>query len=180
MVTVSLPLDPIFDPVGIVVWAIDTGIYDVMYSAWGWPVVEIVHFTGLCLLMGTVGMFDLRMMGLVRGVTLPALHRLVPFGIMGYCMNVLTGLCFFTASPELFMFNPSFHLKVLFMGIAGINVLLFYTTMFRKVKLLGPGENAPLPARIFGGVSLFLWLGVITFGRLLTFFKPPAHWCPWC
>jgi len=57
---------------------------------------------------------------------------------------------------------------------------LFYTTMFRKVKLLGPGENVPLPARIFGGVSLFLWLGVITFGRLLTFYKPPEHWCPWC
>ena len=49
--SLGLPDDPIFDPVGIVVWSIDTGIYDVMYSAWGWPVVEIVHFIGLCLLM---------------------------------------------------------------------------------------------------------------------------------
>ena len=36
--------DPILDPVGIVVWSIDVGIYDLMYSAWGWTVAEIVHF----------------------------------------------------------------------------------------------------------------------------------------
>ena len=60
--------DPILDPVGIIDWAIDVGIYDLMYSAWGWTIAEIVHFTGLCLLIGTVGMFDLRMMGLVKGL----------------------------------------------------------------------------------------------------------------
>ena len=36
------------------------------------------------------------------------------------------------------------------------------------------------PARIIGGVSLVCWLSVITFGRLLTFYRPPFHWCPWC
>ena len=50
------PHDPIFDPVGIVVWSIDSGLYDLMYSAWGWTIAEIVHFTGICLLIGTVGM----------------------------------------------------------------------------------------------------------------------------
>ena len=70
---------------------------------------------------------------------------------------------------------------MLSMSVAGVNVLLFYTTMFRRVKTLGPGENAPMPARIIGGVSLVCWLSVIACGRLLTFYRPPAfHWCPWC
>src|SRR5690606_29125917 len=76
---IALPQDPIFDPVGIVVWAIDTGIFDVMYSAWGWPMAEIVHFIGICLLIGAVGMFDLRMIGFARGLSIEALHKLVPF-----------------------------------------------------------------------------------------------------
>ena len=161
-------------------WLPTTTVAEYMRGNWEWPACESLHFIGLSMLIGTVGLFDLRLLGLGRSIPLPSLHRLVPFGILGFCINALTGLCFFTASPELFMFNPSFHLKVLSISLAGVNVLLFYTTMFKKVRFLGPGENAPMPARIIGGVSLFLWLGVITFGRLLTFFKPPEHWCPWC
>src|SRR5690606_30505657 len=87
----GLPSDPIFDPVGIVLWAIDRGIYDLIYSAWGWPIAEILHFTGLCLLIGTVGLFDLRMMGLVKGPSLLALHKLVPFGVLGFALSAGSG-----------------------------------------------------------------------------------------
>lgn len=36
-----------------------SGIYDFMHSAWGWPMIESLHFIGLSLLIGTVGLFDL-------------------------------------------------------------------------------------------------------------------------
>jgi hypothetical protein len=149
-------------------------------TTWAWPVAESLHFIGLSLLIGTVGSFDLRLMGLGKGIPIAALHRLIPWGIAGYIVNVLTGLSFFSAAPFLFAYNPSFHLKVLFMALAGVNVMLFYTTMFRKVTELGAGQSAPLAARIIGGVSLVSWLVVITCGRLLTFYKPPFHSCPWC
>ena len=161
-------------------WLSTTALADYMNGWWEWPIAESLHFIGLSLLMGTVGLFDLRLMGLGKQIPLSALHRLIPWGIGGYVLNMLTGICFLTAAANQYMYNPAFQLKILSMSIAGVNVLLFYTTMFRKVKTLGPGENAPLPARIIGGVSLTCWLGVITFGRLLTFFRPPFHWCPWC
>jgi hypothetical protein len=162
-------------------WLTTTTLADYMHGRWEWPIAESLHFIGLSMLIGTVGLFDLRLMGLGRQIPISALHRLIPFGIAGYCINIMTGICFLTAEGNQYMYNPSFHLKILSMSIAGLNVLVFYTTMFRKVKLLGPGENAPLPARIIGGISLTCWLGVILFGRLLTFFRPPAfHWCPWC
>ena len=31
-----------------------TGIYRFMHSAWGWPIIESLHFTGMCLLIGSV------------------------------------------------------------------------------------------------------------------------------
>jgi hypothetical protein len=162
-------------------WLSTTTLADFMNGVWEWPVAESLHFIGLSLLMGTVGMFDLRLLGLGKRIPLSALHRLIPWGIGGFVLNMLTGISFLTAQGNQYMYNPAFHLKILSMSIAGVNVMLFYTTMFQKVKALGPGEDAPLPARIIGGVSLTCWLSVIACGRLLTFYRPPAfHWCFWC
>jgi hypothetical protein len=161
-------------------WWMHTRLNDYMNGWWEYPIAESLHFIGLSLLIGTVGMFDLRLIGVGRRIPLSALHRLIPWGVGGYVLNVLTGLCFLSAMADQYMYNPAFLLKLLSMGIAGVNVALFYTTMWRKVATLGPGEHAPLPARIMGGVSLVAWMGVMTFGRLLTFYRPPFYWCPWC
>ena len=177
----ALPNDPIFDPVGIVVWAIDTGIYDVMYSAWGWPVVEIVHFVGLCLLMGSVGMFDLRMIGLVRGLPLGALHRLVPFGVFGFCLSVASGFMFVVSAPDQYLYNPAWQVKMGLLAIAGLNMALFYATAAKRAYAVGPDQSPPLAVRAFAAVSLLSWLGVIMAGRVITAFRPPAwFWCAWC
>jgi hypothetical protein len=149
-------------------------------SDWGWPAAESIHFIGLCLLIGAVGLFDLRMIGLARSVPLGALHRLVPWGVAGYLMNAASGLSFLTARMDLFMYNPAFQLKILFMAVAGINVLIFYLTMHRRVSAVGGLEDAPLGARIAAGTSLACWIAIIVCGRMLTFYKPPFHWCPWC
>ena len=161
-------------------WLLTTQLYQYMNGSWEYPIAESLHFIGLSLLIGTVGLFDLRLIGFANRIPISALHRLIPWGVAGYLLNFLTGLCFLTTMADQYMYNPAFQLKLLSMGIAGINVLFFYSTMYKSTAKVGPGENAPFPARIMGGVSLVCWLAVITFGRLLTFFRPPYHWCPWC
>lgn len=161
-------------------WLKGTSLADLMQLHWSWPTAESFHFIGLSMLMGTVGLFDLRLLGFAKQIPLIALHRLIPWGILGFGINILTGISFFVTEPDQYMYNPSFQIKMLFMMAAGINVMLFYLFMFRHVKNRGPGEDAPLAARIMGGASLAFWIGVMTCGRLLTFFRPPYHWCPWC
>ena len=149
-------------------------------TTWAWPAAESIHFIGLSFLMGTVGLFDLRLLGLAKSIPMTALHKLIPFGVMGWLLNLTTGIMFFSGAPDQYMYNPSFQLKFMFMSLAGLNVLFFYLFTFRKVKALGPGDGAPLSAKIAGGASLTFWIGVMTCGRMLTFFRPPFHWCPWC
>ena len=162
-------------------WLHHTQLADFMNTSnWGWPIAESVHFIGLCMLIGAVGMFDLRMMGFAKRVPLGALHRLIPWGVAGYCINVLSGISFLTAQTDQYMYNPAFQMKMLFMGTAGINVLVFYLTMSRKVAVTGANENAPMAARVIAVTSLACWIGVIVCGRMLTFYRPPWHWCPWC
>jgi hypothetical protein len=176
-----LPDDPIFDPVAIVEWAIDTGVFDLMYSRWGWPIAEIVHFTGLCLLIGAVGAFDLRMIGWVEGISLAALHKLVPFGIAGFVLSASSGFLFVVTSPDQYLYNPAWQIKMVLLAIAGLNMALFYLTAARSLRTLPADAMPPLPARVFAGISLVAWFGVIAAGRVITAFRPPAwFWCGWC
>ena len=139
---------------------------------WAWPLCESIHFIGLSLLIGTVGLFDLRLLGFARQIPMAALHRLIPIGVMGFLINATTGFCFLAGTPDQYFLNRAFHFKVAFFIVAGVNVGIFYLTMFRTVRTVGPGELAPLPARIVGGVSLCAWIGVMSAGRLLTFYRP--------
>jgi len=157
-----------------------TGIYEFMHSTWGWPVVESLHFIGLSLLIGTVGLFDLRMLGLARGIPIGALHRLVPWGVAGYGLNVLTGIMFVSSVPDQYLFNPAFQTKLTLMGIAGANVLCFYRFVYAPVRDSSGGAIAPQSARIMAAVSLVCWVGIIVCGRLITYYRPPYHWCFWC
>ena len=51
---------------------------------WAWPLCETFHFVGICILIGAVGMFDLRVLGLARGLPIAALRRFLPWGVFGF------------------------------------------------------------------------------------------------
>jgi hypothetical protein len=59
------------------------------------------------------------------------------------------------------------------MLIAGLNVVFFYTRVFKRLEALAPDSPPPVGARMAGLVSLTMWIGVMSAGRLLTFFRPP-------
>jgi len=141
-------------------------------SKYAWPTFESLHFLGMSLLIGTIGTFDLRLLGYARAVPVRALHRLIPLGITGFLINISTGICFICAFPDQYLFNAAFRWKVVFITIAALNVLFFYTRVFRRLE--AASENVPpkLGARIAGGVSLAAWVGVMSAGRLITFFRP--------
>ena len=142
-------------------------------SRWAWPVFESLHFFGMSLLIGTVGIFDLRLLGFARRVPLVALHRLIPFGITGFALNAATGICFICATPDQYIFNMAFRVKVTLIILAGFNVLFFYGRVFRRLAAQEESGGPPIRARLAGAVSLMAWIGVMSAGRLLTFFRPP-------
>lgn len=157
-----------------------TGVYAFMNSPWGWPTAESIHFLGLCLLIGTVGVFDFRMLGIGKGIEYADLHKLVKFGVIGYFLNVITGIMFLTSAPDQYLYNPAFQTKMLFMLIAGINMLWFYATTSSHVKATNRVISVSSEAKTIALVSLLSWSVIIICGRLITYFRPPYYWCFWC
>ena len=143
-----------------------------MHSRWGWPACESVHFFGLSLLVGTIATFDLRLLGMARRVSIVALHRLVPWGVFGYILNITTGLMFLVTEPDQYIYNPAFQFKLAFMALAGVNILVFYLVVYHGMWKTEPGADAPRAAKAVATASLCLWVAVIVCGRLLTFYRP--------
>jgi hypothetical protein len=149
-------------------------MFVIQNGQWIWPLLETLHFIGLSLLFATVGVFDLRVLGVGKGIPLGTLHQLIPIGIAGYGVNVVTGIFFFSAFPEQYFYNSAFWWKGTFMAIAGINVAIFYLSpAFRELKALPAGTDAPFRAKVIAGTSLGAWCVVLVCGRLLTFYRPP-------
>ena len=137
---------------------------------WTWAVCETLHFIGMALLIGVVGLLDARMLGMFKRLPIGPLERLVPWGVAGFVINAVTGFLFFAGAPGQYIHNSVFWYKMLFIAIAGVNVGIFYLTgLSRRVDRLGPGEDAPLAAKAIAASSLFLWFGVIFWGRMLPF-----------
>ena len=134
-----------------------------------WPVMQTLHLIGFTLLFGTVGFFDLRALGMAKGVPLQAIHPLIPWGI-----DFLLGIASFSGHPEQYFYNNAFRLKLAFMAVAGMNILLFYgTSAFSELKTLPADADAPFRIKVIAGVSLAAWVGVLVCGRLITFNRPP-------
>jgi hypothetical protein len=135
---------------------------------WAWAASETIHFIGLCLLFGVVLLIDLRMLGFLRGVSFSTLHRLLPWGILGFGINVLTGMFFFVGAPTTFyVTNPTFFWKLALILVAGANALYF--TAFEQVWIVGPGDAPPFAARLAAAAGILLWTGVIFCGQMLPF-----------
>jgi len=136
---------------------------------WGWPASETVHFIGLSLLFGVVLLVDLRMLGFLKGIPYSALHRLLPWGMIGFGVNVMTGMLFFIgAPPDFYVNNPVFIWKIALILVAGANALYF--TVVDHVWAVGAGDTPPMGSRIAAASGIVLWVGVIFCGQMLPFF----------
>ena len=97
---------------------------------WVWVLCETLHFVGMAVLIGTIGIIDLRILGAAKGLSIHELEKLVPLGVVAFLVNAITGFIFVAGNPVggpmEYLGNLSLQLKMLTVLIAGINVLLFY------------------------------------------------------
>jgi uncharacterized membrane protein len=136
-------------------------------TGWMWPTCETLHFVGLSLLMGVVFLVDLRVLGVMKGVSFASLHRLLPWAAIGFGVNVLTGILFFVGIPGQYIHNKVFYWKLALVMLAGLNALYF--TLLEEPWALGPGEDAPLTAKFAAASAVVLWVAVMYCGSMLPF-----------
>jgi hypothetical protein len=139
-------------------------------NLWLYPSVEIVHIFGLAILVGSVVMFDLRVLGLSKDISVRALSRhLLPWSLGALFLIVPTGLMMFSAHADDFLNNRAFQVKMALLLTAGLNAAWFRTGPYQTVKAWDTNASAPPLAKLSVALSIVIWLGVISCGRLLAY-----------
>ena len=137
-------------------------------SVWLYPLVNTLHVVGIALLFGAIAPLDLRLLGAFRRVPLaPLAATLVPVATAGLLMALVSGALMFATRPLDYVAEPLFGLKLVLLAAAVLNALwLRRDSEWRRVGEAS-GEPPPRRWRWHGLLSLLLWLGVITAGRLI-------------
>ncbi len=133
-------------------------------TPWFWPTLETVHFIGLTLIVGVLLLANLRLLGVIKQLSLGAIDRLLPWAAMGFGMNVITGMLFVMGAD--YTKNTAFYWKLVFILLAGGNTLYFF---FDKGWAASPGMDVPVSSKLAAAGALFLWVGVMFWGSMLPF-----------
>jgi uncharacterized membrane protein len=136
-------------------------------KTWVWPMNEALHFIGLWLLFGIVLLINLRMLGVMKGVSFQAVHRMLPWAVLGLGLNTVTGMSWVLAAPGQYLQNIAFFWKMGLLLFAGLDVL--YLTAFEGPWKVEANEDAPVLRKTLAATAIVLWIGVMYFGRMLPF-----------
>ena len=140
------------------------------WATWLSPVLEILHFIGLSVLIGAAGLMDVRLMGFLRGVPVASAMQFAPVAMVGFAINLVTGVAFVLVDPSLYLAGWTFWFKMLFVVVAGLNVTaLELSPMGGAARRIGAGEDTTPGMKVVGAVSLTSWLLVLYLGRMLPY-----------
>jgi hypothetical protein len=141
----------------------------VLSTYWLWPLLEIIHFIGLSLLLGSMLVVDLRLAGFLRQIDLKSTHRLLPWAVIGFVMNLASGFLFFMGDPGRYSINIGFQIKMVLVLVAGLNVLIFALKVDPLIENWDPHGDTTALAKTVAWVSLLAWTGVLLLGRLIPY-----------
>src|SRR5262245_45036312 len=135
-------------------------------STWVWPLSETLHFLGLSLSFGVLLAVNLRILGMMKQIPFADVHRLLPWGMLGFGVNLVTGMMFFVGQPGQYASSSPFFWKVVFLMAAGANFL--YLTVAKHVWVDGGLESSSID-KAMAASSIAVWLAVLFAGRMLPF-----------
>ena len=133
-----------------------------------YPVANLVHLLGLVLLVGGIGLLDLRLTGLFKGLPVETLSRvLTPLAIAGLVLLGLGGAVMFSADATALFASTVFRWKVTLITLALVNAAAFRWLWRRRMARwdLAP----PLAGRVMACGSLGLWLIIAGLGRWIAY-----------
>lgn len=148
------------DAIGIGAWARGSSLV--------YPVANSLHLLGLVMLVGGIGVVDLRIVGAWPSLPIDALSRaLTPLAIAGLIVMAGSGAILFAADGAALAKSDIFVRKLVLVGAALANAAAF--RVLWRDRLAGWTVRVPVAARAMAALSLLLWLSAGALGRWIAY-----------
>jgi hypothetical protein len=142
-------------------------------STWGYPSLLFVHTLGLGILVGLNSAVGLRLLGCAPRIPVAAMQPLFPYMWAGFWLNAVSGSVLFIADAPKKAANPSFLVKLVLIALAVVVMRALKRHTFpanpSNVSNLSNPDVVTGRARMLAVMSLLLWAGAITAGRMMAY-----------
>jgi hypothetical protein len=141
-------------------------------SAYVYPLVLSTHVACIAAFGGLILVTDLRLLGWVlTDVPIDTLIRsLRPWKQLGFAIMVTCGALLGASKAEEYLANPFFLVKMVLLLAIGVHGVYFSRKVYRRDSHL----IEPATARAAAVLSLILWIGMVSMGRWIAYYDPPA------
>ena len=130
---------------------------------WLYPALEVVHITGIGLLLGSLVLVELRLWGFAPVLPIDPLASLgLGLSLAGFGVAAGSGLLMFLSQPGELLASRPFLVKMALLSLAGLNALSFHVRRgLQKVDAVARAQTL---------LSLGLWLAIIICGRWIAYY----------
>ena len=135
------------------------------------PWVESVHVLSITLVVGSIGIVDLRLLGIAsksRAVS-RLTHEVLPVTWVVFALAAVTGGLLFSSNAVKYAHNGFFLAKMALLVLAFLNMMVFHVITYRGIESWDSSPRTPAAARVAGALSLAVWIAVIVCGRWIGF-----------
>ena len=136
-------------------------------SIWSFPTVLFLHSVGMGLSAGSAFVVGLRLLGVGHPLPVSSLRVLFKIFWGGFVLNFVTGSVLFAAHATTTGYVPMYYAKL---ALILVGVILVFP-MRRFVDSDASDGVSPIHVKALALVSLGVWIGVITTGRLIAYFS---------
>jgi hypothetical protein len=135
------------------------------------PFIESVHVLSICLVVGSILVVDLRLLGLasIHQPVSRVTSGILPLIWSAFAVAVTSGILLFISNATKYLGNGYFVAKLFLICAAGLNMAIFHQISAKDLPRWENETQLPLPARVAGGLSILLWVAVVTCGRWIGF-----------
>ena len=138
-------------------------------TLWGYPLFETLHTLGMAMLVGALGLINLRVLGYKAELPILGTRDLLPLAWLGFTINLISGVALFTSDAVYFWSSYTFRIKILLIALGGVNAFVLGRAAFREAQA-GGGEFVPTTGiKLVAGSALVFWMGAIIAGRLIAY-----------
>ena len=138
-------------------------------TLWGYPLFETMHTIGMAMLIGSLGLINLRVLGYKPELPMLAIRKLLPLAWIGFTINAISGTLLFTSDAVLFFNSYTFRIKMVLIILGGLNAALLGQKVFSEAPAGSPAVGVSSGAKWIAGTSLVFWFGAVCAGRLVAY-----------
>jgi energy-coupling factor transporter transmembrane protein EcfT len=140
-------------------------------TIFAYPTILMLHTVGLSLVVGPIAVLSLRVLGVGQRMPVSVFRSVFKVMWWGFALNAATGIALFISEADDKGLQVDFWVKLTLIAFA-----LVAAVRLRRILFVGRDDatvdrQVPSAARSLAVVSLLLWAGAITAGRLMAYLK---------